>query len=355
MLYPVHHAKMLTVGAFSRASGLPVSALRYYDAAGLLRPARTDPTSGYRWYTPSQVDRARLVARMRLTGMPVADIGRVITADPVTARRVVDAHQRRLEADLATATAHLADARDLLATTTSLTLDAAELRAALRSVRHAVGDHSSWPALRGVLFDVDDVALRLVATDRHRLAVTALPVTGVVGSPVRVIVPVTVVDAYLDRTETARVGVSLAAGHVALGGLDGTPIDALYPDYRALLAAHGSRSGETHPRPSVTAGATVTAPELLEQVMRDEVSNGPEATPHNDLVMIGLDPVKVHVGDAPHAIAFDRKYLADAVRSFGDADLRLTVGERDAIRLAAVGGPDAVVLVMPVRLNAHAA
>jgi len=344
---------MLTVGAFARASGLPVSALRYYDAAGLLRPAHVDPATGYRWYTPSQVGRAELVARMRRTGMPVADICRVITADPVTARRLIDDHQRRLEADLATATAHLADVRELLAATTTLTVDAAELRAALRSVRHAVGGRSSWPALRGVLFDVDDAALRLVATDRHRLAVTALPVTGVVGPAMQVIVPVTVVDAFLDRTETARVDVSLTAVRVALGGVDGAPVDALYPDYQALLAAHTSRSTTSREPSSIAAGITVTAPDLLEHVMRDDVTSEPGNRPR-DLVMIGLDPTRVHVGDAPRTVAFDRGYLADAVRSFGDADLRLTVGERDAIRLAAVHSPDAVVLLMPVQLDARA-
>lgn len=346
---------MLTVGAFSRASGLPVSALRYYDAAGVLRPAHVDPVTGYRWYTPHQVGRAGLVARMRQTGMPVADICRVITADPVTARRVVDAHQRRLEAELATATAHLTDVRELLTATTSLTVDAAELRAALRSVRHAVGDHSSWRALRGVLFDVDDGVLRLVATDRHRLAVSALPVTGVEGPPVCVIVPVTVVDAFLDRAETGRVGVSLAAGRVTLGGLDDTPIDAIYPDYRALLAAHGSHPGGTHGPSSVAAGVAVRADDLLEQVIRGEAGSGQNAGPRDDLVAIGLDPTKVHIGDAPGTVAFDRRYLTEAVRSFGDADLRLTVGERDAIRLAVVHGPDAVVLLMPVRLDADAA
>ncbi|MGI5190335.1 MerR family transcriptional regulator [Promicromonospora sp. CA-289599] len=347
----MHHVSMLTVGAFSRASGLPVSALRYYDAAGLLRPAHVDPATGYRRYAPDQVARARLVAQVRRTGMPVADIGRVITADPVTARRVVDAHQRRLEAELATATAHLTDVRELLAATTSLTVDAAELRAALRSVRHAVADHSGWPALRGVLFDVGDGTLRLVATDRHRLAVSALPVTGVEGPPVRVIVPVPVVDVFLDSAEAARVDISLAADHVALHGRAATPIDAVYPDYRAVLAVHGSRSTRAQPS-SIPSGITVTAPELLEQVTRDEARSGPHAGPRTDLVRLGLDPTELRIGDEPGTVAFDREYLADAVRSFGDADLLLTVGERDALRLAAAHGPDAVVLLMPVRPKA---
>jgi DNA polymerase-3 subunit beta len=345
---------MLTVGAFSRASGPPVSALRYYDAAGLLRPAQVDLATGYRRYAPDQVERARLVAQVRRTGMPVADIGRVLTADPVTGRRIVDAHKRRLEVELATATAHLAAARELLAATTRLAVGTAELRAALRSVRHAVGDHPAWPALHGVLFDVDDDVLRLVASDRHRLAVGALPVTGVEGPRVRAVVPVAVVDAFLDSAEVARIDISLAADRIALGDLDGAPLDALYPDYRAILAAHGTRSTPAHPS-SVRAGVTVTAPDLLEQVTRDDTGSEPHARPRTDLVRLGLGPAELHIGDAPGRVAFDRKYLADAVRSFGDADLLLTVGERDALRLAAVHRPDAVVLLMPVRLSTHAA
>ncbi|MFD6443808.1 MerR family transcriptional regulator [Promicromonospora sp. NPDC060204] len=348
----MHPATMLTVGAFSRATGLPVSALRYYDAAGLLRPARVDPATGYRWYALDQVERGTLVARMRQTGMPVADICRVITSDTVTARRVVDAHQRRLEAELATASAHLADVRALLAATTSLTVDDAALRAALRAVRHAVGGDAGWPALRGVLFDVDDAGLRLVATDRHRMAVAGVPVAGVSGPAARVIVPVSVVDAFLTRAGTARIDVSLAAHRITLGNLDDTPIDALYPDYQALLAAHGSWPGHAG---SVAVGVAVPAPDLLERVLRSDVGSKADSRRRDDLVLISLDPAEVRVGDAPDTVAFDRAFLADAVRSFGDADLLLTVGERDAMRLAAVHGPDAVVLLMPVRRDAAAA
>lgn len=338
----MHPVTLLTVGAFARASGLPVSALRYYDAAGLLRPAHVDPATGYRRYAPDQVERARLVARMRRTGMPVAEIARVITADPVTARRVVDAHQRRLKTELEAANAQLAEARELLSATTSLSVDAVALRSALGAVRHAVGEQAGWPALHGVLFDVDSRALRLVATDRHRLAVSALTVADVDGPPVRVIVPVAVVDAFLDRAKAGPVDVSLTADHVALGGRDGTPVDALYPDYEAVLAAHGLRGAREE------VGTTVTAPDLLYRV---ETANGADAE-RRDLVLLGLDPAELHIGDARGTVAFDRQYLADAVRSFGDADLLLTAGERDTLRLAAVHGPDAVVLLMPVRLAA---
>ncbi|GAB2489765.1 MerR family DNA-binding transcriptional regulator [Promicromonospora xylanilytica] len=346
---------MLTVGAFSRASGLPVSALRYYDTAGLLRPAHVDPATGYRWYTPVQVERAELMARMRRTGMPVADIRRAITADPVTARRVVDAHQRRLEAELATATAHLAGARALLSATTHLTVEMAALRAALRSVRHAVGDRSSWRALRGVLFDAEGAHLRLVATDRYRLAVSSVPATGVDGPPVRVIVPVTVVDEFLARETTPRVGVALAADRVALGHMDGAPVEEIYPDYRKILAAHGPGRAPG-PAPDA-AGATVTAPDLLAQVSRGRCASpgGVRSGRGTDLVRFGPGPAEIRIGGIPRAIAFNREYLTDALRSFGSSELRLTVGDRDALRLASVRAPDAVALVMPVRPDSRAA
>lgn len=64
----------MSIGDAARASGLSPKALRLYDESGLLRPAEVDPVTGYRWYAADQLDRARLVARLRLAGMPLARI-----------------------------------------------------------------------------------------------------------------------------------------------------------------------------------------------------------------------------------------------------------------------------------------
>jgi DNA-binding transcriptional MerR regulator len=40
---------MRSIGEMARASGLTVSALRFYDGAGVLVPAFVDPETGYRW------------------------------------------------------------------------------------------------------------------------------------------------------------------------------------------------------------------------------------------------------------------------------------------------------------------
>ncbi|NJP34517.1 MerR family transcriptional regulator [Micromonospora thermarum] len=69
--------ELLTIGSFARAAGLTPKALRLYDETGLLPPAAVDPESGYRLYTPDQLDRARLIAALRRIGMPLAEIRRV--------------------------------------------------------------------------------------------------------------------------------------------------------------------------------------------------------------------------------------------------------------------------------------
>lgn len=66
--------RLMSIGDAAHASGLSAKALRLYDETGLLPPAEVDPVTGYRWYADDQLDRARLVARLRLAGMPLARI-----------------------------------------------------------------------------------------------------------------------------------------------------------------------------------------------------------------------------------------------------------------------------------------
>jgi PPM family protein phosphatase len=95
---------LLTIGAFSRASRLSPKALRLYDSLGLLTPAHVDEVSGYRFYRPDQLERARLVAWLRRLGMPLARIGAVcdLALDaPDQAAEQIAAYWTETEAELA--------------------------------------------------------------------------------------------------------------------------------------------------------------------------------------------------------------------------------------------------------------
>ena len=91
--------KLLTIGEFAQATRLSPKALRLYDELGLLRPFRVDEWSGYRYYAPSQLERARLVAWLRRLGMSLAQIGAVVESPPAEAAAAVAAFLRLTEAD----------------------------------------------------------------------------------------------------------------------------------------------------------------------------------------------------------------------------------------------------------------
>jgi PPM family protein phosphatase len=96
--------ELLTIGAFGRASRLSPKALRLYDSLGLLIPAHVDEASGYRFYRPDQLERARLVAWLRRLGMPLARIRVVcdMAADaPGQAAEQIAAYWAETEAELA--------------------------------------------------------------------------------------------------------------------------------------------------------------------------------------------------------------------------------------------------------------
>ncbi|MFE3162090.1 MerR family transcriptional regulator [Streptomyces sp. NPDC059224] len=93
--------KWLTIGAFAKACRLSPKALRLYDELDLLRPARVDPETGYRYYAAEQLEAARLVAWLRRLGMPLARIREVCGLPAGRAAQEIRAYWARVEAETA--------------------------------------------------------------------------------------------------------------------------------------------------------------------------------------------------------------------------------------------------------------
>ena len=90
---------LLPIGRFARLTGLSVGALRHYVELDLLRPATVDSFTGYRRYRPSQLDDARIVARLRELEVPLDEIRAVLAEDdPAERARRLTAHRARVEA-----------------------------------------------------------------------------------------------------------------------------------------------------------------------------------------------------------------------------------------------------------------
>ena len=93
--------ELVSIGDFSRMTFLTVKALRHYQQVGLLEPARTDGSTGYRYYRPEQVSRARLIRRLRDLDLPIDDVRSVLEAPDEAARNaVMVAHLDRMSSQL---------------------------------------------------------------------------------------------------------------------------------------------------------------------------------------------------------------------------------------------------------------
>ena len=68
---------MYTVRELAQLTGLTPRALRYYDAIGLLRPAR-DAGNDYRLYGPQEVDRLEQILLYRAMGVPLESIRHIL-------------------------------------------------------------------------------------------------------------------------------------------------------------------------------------------------------------------------------------------------------------------------------------
>ncbi|TYB49134.1 MerR family transcriptional regulator [Actinomadura chibensis] len=88
---------LLPIGRFARLCRLSVKQLRHYDDLGLLAPAWTDPSSGYRYYRPGQARDALLVGLLRAMDVPLPVVARVLSGDEGGALREA---RDRIEADV---------------------------------------------------------------------------------------------------------------------------------------------------------------------------------------------------------------------------------------------------------------
>jgi DNA-binding transcriptional MerR regulator len=103
--------ELMTIGRFARLTGLSVGTLRHYDEVGLMLPASVDQASGYRRYRRDQAARAKSIAMLRWTDLPIEEIRQVLD-DPAgdAARQVLARHRHRLERQRDLVTARLRDA-----------------------------------------------------------------------------------------------------------------------------------------------------------------------------------------------------------------------------------------------------
>jgi DNA polymerase III sliding clamp (beta) subunit (PCNA family) len=269
--------------------------------------------------------------------------------------QILEAHLARLEAGLADARHELSAARSLLneesPMITTITTTGEAFAAALNAVRYAVSTNPDLPMLGGVLLEIED-AVRMVATDRYRLAVSTLEEATVDGGPAGALVPTDLLDAALAAASDVggRVTLTLDGERITIvtgsGALEGTPLPYDFPPYRRLLAAGGSahrvevdvaalRSELAAARPRIvpTEDGGTQAASVLTLTSTGSVTFAPEDA---GVFELGLNP----------------EFLLQALHAAEPGPLVLELdGPLTPLALRGSGSTDDVALLMPIRLG----
>lgn len=244
----------------------------------------------------------------------------------------------------------------------AFTLPAATLADALRQVVRAASTDDAIPVISGVLMAAEGNGLRLVATDRYRLAVRDLPGTAVLREGQKVLVPSKAL-AELQRLlsgsdDEAHVAVRLgerdASFEVGTVRLTTRLIEGEFPDYHRLIPSSYTN------RLVIGKDALLDAVRRVRLLVRDAITpvrvsfraEGIECTVITQEVGQATEDVDGKYEGADLVVGFNPGYLIDGVEAIaGDEVLVETSSDpMRPVTVKATEGDDYLYLLMPVRL-----
>ena len=138
---------MFGIGDFANLGRVSVRMLRHYDAIGLLRPARVEPSSGYRYYTAGQLSVLNRIVALKDLGFTLEQVQTMIDekVESSELRGMLRLRRAQLSDQVAADTARLAAVREERATVAAApTLVAASRLSALRAAATTRPAPRSW-------------------------------------------------------------------------------------------------------------------------------------------------------------------------------------------------------------------
>ncbi|GLY15599.1 hypothetical protein Kisp01_26140 [Kineosporia sp. NBRC 101677] len=338
-------ADLMPIGTFAQRTGLTASALRFYADAEVLAPARVDPSTGYRFYSETQVERAVLVRRLREIGMPLPAVSDVLAG----AVELVEEHVRRMADSAESARLQAA----LIVSTLNgeagepvLTLSGPVFAAAVDQVLAATARQAELPILNAVRIELADGAVTLTATDRYRLSTRTLTPLDSRGT-FAVTVDADDLRAGLPELRSShRVSVSIGerALTLHLDGREGVQESGYrirpgdYPDHRALLEGLPEVTTRVLTQKSAVLAALETGPGD-----RAVLRVSPES------LLIGEVPVEAVVSGTSIVVQFELTNLYPAISTAIGTDLVVELrGAALPATIRSADHGDLTTLAMPV-------
>ncbi|RUO28722.1 DNA polymerase III subunit beta [Aliidiomarina sanyensis] len=234
-----------------------------------------------------------------------------------------------------------------------------ELKALMDKTHFSMANQDVRYYLNGMLFEVNDDVLRTVATDGHRLALSAVGLEQSALPHKQVIVPRKGVTELLRllADDDSAVSVSLGQNHirVSTGNMIFTSklLDGRFPDYRRVLPTGGDR-------------IVVADRDLLKQscvrasILSNEKFRGVRiALSTNEVVLTANNPeqeqaeekLEVTYDGPSFEIGFNITYLLDVLNAIEGEQVKITLSDPNSSAIVEDNADDgALYVVMPMRL-----
>ncbi len=238
-----------------------------------------------------------------------------------------------------------------------------DLLSLIRHTAFAVSTEESRPVLNGVLWELRDSEMRMVATNGHRLAKMTIPAGPSLETTTQLIVPPAALG-HVQRLFDAKETISVARTGNHLGfASDETEvytrlIEGTYPNYDQVIPRDNDRFAVIQRKPLESAVRRVAAV-ASDQTHRIRMEFEGETLKLNVLTPdLGEahDEIEVTYEGEPFAIGFNANYLLEVLRYVGTDEIRMgfKAPERAAtvepIMEESAEAADYLCLVMPLRL-----
>jgi len=238
-----------------------------------------------------------------------------------------------------------------------------DLLSLVRHTAFAVSTEESRPVLNGVLWEVRDGEMRMVATNGHRLARMRIPAGPSVETTTQFIVPPAALQ-QVQRLFKEEDQVTVAREQNHLGFKAGNAevytrlIEGTYPNYEQVIPKDNDKSAVIQ-RKLLESAVRRVAAVASDQTHRIRLEFGPSRVLFNVLTPdLGEahDEIEISYEGDPITIGFNANYLLEVLRYVGTDEVKMSfkAPERAAVVEPLASGDaepmDYLCLVMPLRL-----
>lgn len=234
-----------------------------------------------------------------------------------------------------------------------------ELKELIEKTSFAMAQQDVRYYLNGMLWELRSDAMRVVATDGHRLAMCTKKVSVDVGEVKQAILPrkgVIELSRLLDERDD-QVEIVMGSNHIRAITEEFTftskLVDGKFPDYERVLPKGGDKVviGNRSELKNAFARTSILSNEkyrgvrlLLESGQLKVIANNPEQEEAEDEVGVGYEGDSLEVG-------FNVSYLQDVTNVLNTEDIEVILSDSNSSALIkAPDNDDAVYVVMPMRL-----